>query len=150
MNYIIYILFRIAVLIIYLLPFRSVYVLSDVMAFLLNNVFKYRKDVVYKNIKSCFPEKIDIEIKAIADKFYTNLSDVIIEAIKGFTMSEKELHKRYNFLNREILNSYFEKGINAICLSAHFANWEWGVLIMGKQFNHKTFGVYKPLTLIST
>ena len=146
MNYFIYLLFRIAVFLIYLLPFKLVYVLSDILAFFLNKVFKYRKKVIYKNIKSCFPEKADTEIKVIADKFYTNLSDVIIEAIKGFTMSEKELHRRYNFLNREILNGYFEQGKSAICLSAHFSNWEWGVLIMGKQFRNKTFGIYKPLS----
>lgn len=61
-------------------------------------------------------------------------------------MSEKELHKRYNFINREVINQYFEKNQKVVCVSAHFSNWEWGVLIMGKQFNHKTFGVYKPLS----
>lgn len=146
MDYFVYILFRIAVFIIYLLPFKLLYVLSDTFAFFLNKVFKYRKKIVYRNIQSCFPEKTDTEIKKIADDFYINLSDVIVEAIKGFTMSEAELHKRYNFLNRELLNGYFDKGMSTICVSAHFNNWEWGVLIMGKQFKHKTFGVYKHLS----
>jgi len=146
MHYFIYILFRIAVLKAYVLPFNVLYVFSDIFAFFLNKVFKYRKKIVYKNISACFPDKTDIEIKKIADAFYAHLSDIIVEALKGFTMSESELHKRYNFLNRELLNSYFEKGQNAICVSAHFNNWEWGVLIMGKQFKHKPFGVYKPLS----
>jgi len=146
MNYIVYILFRMVVLKVQLMPFWFMYKVSDFLAFILKDLVKYRRKIVYENLKCCFPEKTEEERKAILDAFYVNLSDVILEAIKGYTMSEKELHKRYNFLNRDILNKYYEQGINSVCASAHFSNWEWGVIIMAKQFPHKTFGIYKPLT----
>ncbi len=79
MNYISYIFFRIFVFKISLLPFRALYIFSDFLAFLLNKVLKYRRKVVYNNIRKCFPEKNEIEIKTIADTFYRHLTDIILE-----------------------------------------------------------------------
>jgi len=145
MNYLVYILFRIFVFKIRILPFRCMYILSDVLAFFLNKVLRYRRKIVYKNIERCFPDKSVSEINKISDKFYHNLSDMILEAIKGFTMSKKQLLKRYVFTNKEIVNNYYKTGRHVIFVGGHYFNWEWGVLIIGSQFENKPFGVYKPL-----
>lgn len=145
MNYISYIFFRIFVFKISLLPFRALYIFSDFLAFLLNKVLKYRRKVVYNNIRKCFPEKSEIEIKTIADTFYRHLTDIILETFKGFGMSEKALRKRYVFTNREILENFYAQKRNVICACGHYNNWEWGVLTVGVYYPTKPFGVYKPM-----
>ncbi|MDD3875169.1 MAG: lysophospholipid acyltransferase family protein [Bacteroidales bacterium] len=145
MKYIGYIFFRLFVLKIALMPFPVMYVFSDFLAFVLRDVLNYRKKIVYDNMHQSFPDKTESEIEILVHGFYRNLSDIILESIKGFTMSEKELHKRYHFQNTHILNGLCNKGAHVICAGGHYGNWEWGVLIMGKQVDHQVYGVYKPL-----
>ncbi|OPZ99269.1 MAG: Lipid A biosynthesis lauroyl acyltransferase [Bacteroidetes bacterium ADurb.Bin408] len=145
MNYITYILFRIFVFKISLLPFRALYIFSDFLAFLLNKVLKYRKKVVYNNLRKCFPEKSEEEIKSIADTFYRHLTDIILETFKGFGMSEKALCKRYVFTNREILEKFYAQKRNVICACGHYNNWEWGGHTLGIYYPSKPFGVYKTI-----
>ncbi len=42
-----------------LLPFRLLFIISDVMAWIACDVLKYRRDVVRNNLKSSFPENDD-------------------------------------------------------------------------------------------
>ena len=49
-----------------------------------------------------FPEKSSTELSTIAKAFYRHLSDILVEGLKGVTLSKKELVKRYMFLNPEL------------------------------------------------
>ncbi|MCF6364603.1 MAG: lysophospholipid acyltransferase family protein [Bacteroidales bacterium] len=146
MQYIGYIFFRFLVFIFSLIPFWALYFYSDILYFFFFHVFGYRKKIVYNNLRKSFPDKADKEIHSIAKKFYTNLSDITLESIKGLSMSKKTLLKRYPVLNIELLDEFFNKGQNVIGLAAHYTNWEWGVISFGFQFKHKSVGLYKPLS----
>ena len=65
-------------------------------------VFGYRKEVVLNNLQLAFPEKSTKELKSIRRKFYRHFVDLFIEMIKSFTISEKELEKRFKYTNKEI------------------------------------------------
>lgn len=127
-----------------LIPFWLLYGISDVSRFLLFKVFKYRKKVIYDNLTKAFPEKSSKEIKAIANKFYKNFMDVLLEGFKGMTMSRKSVIKRYKLLNPELLDPYYEQGKNIICLGGHYTNWEWGVSI-DMHMKHDSVTVYKAV-----
>ncbi len=144
-HYLVYILFRIAVFLISIIPFRLLYVFSDLMALFLKKILRYRYTVIYKNLKACFPEKSDTEIRKIISNFYKNLSDIILESVKGFTMTEQQLHSRYQFKDKSLIDKYFDADRRVVCVTGHFCNWEWGVLILGRQLKHQTSGVYKPV-----
>ncbi len=146
MQYIGYIFFRFLVFIFSLIPFWALYIYSDILYFFFFYIVKYRKDVVFNNLKNSFPEKSEKEILKIAKGFYKNLSDITLESIKGLSMSKKTLKKRYPVVNIELLDEYFDKKQNLIGLAAHYTNWEWGVISFGFQFKHKSIGLYKPLT----
>jgi Kdo2-lipid IVA lauroyltransferase/acyltransferase len=49
-----------------LLPLRILYIISDGLYFLIYKVFKYRKNVVFKNLRNSFPEKDEKELNEIA------------------------------------------------------------------------------------
>ncbi len=141
-----YIFFRLLVFIFSLVPFRVLYLYSDILYFFFFYVFGYRKKVVFSNLKKSFPEKTEEEINKIAKGFYKNLSDITLESIKALSMSERTLLRRYPVVNLEVLDKYFDKGQSVIGLAAHYGNWEWGVASFGYQFKHKSIGIYKPLS----
>ena len=122
------------------------YIYSDILFFFLFHVFGYRREVVFQNLKNSFPDKTDEEITKITKKFYTNLSDVTVESIKGLSLSKKALKKRYPVINIDLLDNYFKKGQSVIGIAAHYSNWEWGVISFGFQFKHRSIGLYKPLS----
>ncbi|WP_075343663.1 lysophospholipid acyltransferase family protein [Tenacibaculum agarivorans] len=109
------------------LPMRVLYLISDFIFIIVFYVVKYRKDVVYDNLKLAFPEKTDTELKIIRKKSLRHFGDFIVESIKAFSISEKEVSKRYKFTNPEVLNTVASHNKNIILTGAHLNNWEWSV-----------------------
>jgi KDO2-lipid IV(A) lauroyltransferase len=128
------------------MPFRLLYFLSDGIYFLLYRVVRYRKRVVFNNLRNSFPEKSDKELKIIARKFYHHLSDVLVESMKAFTMKEEDVVKRYEYENTEFLDELYRQGKSVICVGGHYNNWEWAGIASGTQLKHLPVGFYKPLT----
>ena len=48
-----------------LLPLKVLYIFSDLLCLLIADVIRYRHQVIWKNLKSSFPEKSDEELKKI-------------------------------------------------------------------------------------
>ena len=109
------------------LPMFILYLISDFFYVLLYYVFGYRKEVVLKNISYAFPEKSEEKKQKIAKKFYKHFTDIMIESIKSFSISEKEILKRYKYKNPELVNKYAKEGKSIALVSAHLANWEWSI-----------------------
>ena len=132
-----------------LIPLRILYFFSDILAFLLYYVLKYRRKVVSENIRNSFPnaserEKIDLE-----KKFYTNFCDYIVETIKLCSISNKELNKRIKFDYSELEKILSEKKNCHIYLGHQF-NWEWANAHLAS-WSKKTdvVLVYKPLRSVT-
>ena len=106
---------------------RVLYVLSDFFFFLMFNVIGYRKIVVLENLKLAFPEKSEEERKKIAKDFFRHLTDLIMESVKAFSISEKEMSKRYRYKNPELVNNFTKQGRSIALVAAHQANWEWSI-----------------------
>lgn len=146
MQYLGYLAFRFLVFIFSLIPFGLMYKLSDGLAWLFFKVIKYRHRVVFTNLRNSFPEKSKAEIQEIARKFYFNMTDILLESIKGFSVSEKEMAERYKFTNPELVQNDNSAGGNSIMMAGHYTNWEWGAIILGHFFDKRTvIGFYKPL-----
>jgi KDO2-lipid IV(A) lauroyltransferase len=118
--------------------------ISDIFYVLLYYVFGYRKKVILKNISYAFPEKSFEEKEVIAKKFYRHFTDIMVESIKSFSISEKEILKRYKYLNPELVNKYAKEGKSIALVSAHLANWEWS-FSLPLVVNTKVFGAYNKL-----
>lgn len=126
-------------------PFRLLYRYSDLLFYLLYYVFRYRRKVVHSNLTHAFPNKNAGDITQIAKRFYRNFCDILLESIKGLTMSEEALRRRYVFTNPEIFDELYRNDGSALLLAAHFNNWEWGVLSFSLWARHTVMGIYKPL-----
>ncbi|MGE0088290.1 MAG: lysophospholipid acyltransferase family protein [Bacteroidales bacterium] len=129
-----------------LIPFWVLYRIADFIYFLLFKIFGYRKKVIISNLKKVFPLKSEKEIQQILSAVYLNLSDVLIEGIKGFTMLRKQVVKRHKITNPEILESIYQSGVSIIGVTGHYCNWEWGSLSASLQTQYEPVAFYKPLS----
>ena len=140
------ILFYLIILPISILPYPVIYLLSDTLYFVLYKLVGYRTEVVLKNIKNSFPEKDAKEHKVIMSQFYRHLCDLIVESIKGFTISEKQLRKRLIVTNPEVADQYANKGQGVIFVGGHINNWEICAQAVPFYSEHECIGIYKPLS----
>ena len=109
------------------LPMRILYIKSDIFFFLIYYVFRYRKNVVLENLRLAFPEKSEAERKKISKNFFKHFTDLFMESVKAFSISEKEILKRYTYKNPELVNYFTKQGKSIALVAAHQANWEWSI-----------------------
>lgn len=126
------------------LPMRVLYLKSDISFFLLYYIVGYRKKVVLSNLKTAFPKKTNQELKAISKKFFKHFTDLIFESIKSFSISEKEIRKRYVYKNIEIFKELEKKNKSIVLMGSHYANWEW-IICLNKFINFHPYGAYTKL-----
>ncbi len=146
MHRITFFFFYIFAMLIGLLPFPLLYKLSDFLSFILRKFIKYRKEVVTDNLKKSFPDIGKNDLEKITGRFYQNLTDVILEGIKSFTISRKQVFARHHIMNPEILDPYIQSRRGIIAVTVHYGNWEWGTLSPGLFIKSKIVGFYKPLS----
>lgn len=99
-----------------------------------------------ENLYNAFPEKTNEERYTIEKKYYQFLADMIVESIKMFTISEKEMNSRFKYKNLHVLNRFLDAGRAVIAVTAHYANWEWGSLSFAANVKQPVLIVFKPLS----
>lgn len=107
------------------IPFRMLYVLSDIIFFPFYFVIRYRRKVVRKNLTESFPDKGIDEIIGIEKKFYHFFIDMALESCKLISITPEELRQRMKFTNIEIANEMLSKGQSISVFLGHYGNWEW-------------------------
>ena len=91
------------------LPFPLLYFVSDIFYVLIYYVFRYRRGVVYTNLKKSFPEKTEKEIHEITKKFYKYFCDLTLETFKTLTFSKEEAIRRCKFHDHELFQRLYEQ-----------------------------------------
>ena len=107
------------------LPFSVLYLLSDFLFFVSFRVIKYRRAIVWDNLKNSFPNKDHEELRIIERNFYANLCDYAVETLKLLSISKDELSRRMSYTNPEILQPYADRNQSVILMASHQFNWEW-------------------------
>lgn len=140
------ILYYLVILPISYLPFFLLYRLSDFAFFMMYCVIGYRKKVVMMNIKNSFPDKTSKEHSQIAKRFYKHFCDLILEGLKGFTISKKQINKRFKMHRDGIIADLYKQEKDIVFVGGHYNNWEILALGIGMQLEHTVVGIYKPLS----
>lgn len=130
--------------IISLLPLWIFYRLSDGLYYLVYHVVRYRRRVVYANLRSSFPEKSEAEIERIAKDFYSFFCDYIVETLKFFSMGEKNIRKRMKFEGLGQVKEDFANGRSVSVYLGHYCNWEW-ISSLGLHLDEQCGQIYHPL-----
>lgn len=108
-----------------LLPLRVHYFISDILYWFLMYVIKYRRELVWNNLKTSFPEKTDEEILALQKQFYHYFCDYLVETVKLMTMSLDDLSERMTFSGLDEMNDMLLSGKSVAIFLGHYGNWEW-------------------------
>ena len=145
MNLLSALLFSIAIIFIWLLPVPLLYGFSNLLRIIVCRVIGYRRDVVKKNLEGSFPGMTETELKRVTQLFYKNLVDIFLEGIWAFTISPKQILKRYRIINPEVLESFFISGQSVIGVTGHYTNWEWGSLSASLQTQFNIVAFYKRI-----
>ncbi|MBV6639787.1 MAG: hypothetical protein KI791_03670, partial [Cyclobacteriaceae bacterium] len=105
------------------LPFFFWYFVSDLLYYPAK--WFYRRKVVVGNLKSVFPDMSEKEVNVLADKFYKNFCDLIVEIFKSLTISLEEIRARCIVKNPEMFDQNNCADREVLMYSIHNANWEW-------------------------
>ncbi|MET0758784.1 MAG: lysophospholipid acyltransferase family protein [Flavobacterium sp.] len=126
------------------LPFRILYLLSDVTYVLVYKIIGYRKKTVRENLALTLPHLSDKERLIIERKFFHHFCDGFFEMAKTMTISEKEINKRFVFTNLELYQNLEKKQKSIALMAAHYGSYEW-LVSMNKHISFKGYGIYKKI-----
>ena len=108
-----------------MLPLGVLYLFSDFIFCVVYRVLRYRKKVVRKNLTEAFPEKSEREIGNIEKEYYHFMCDIIVETVKLLHISPRQLRRRVEVTNPDIVNACVAEGRSAVLMLGHYGNWEW-------------------------
>ena len=128
------------------LPYSVIYKLSDVLYLIFYYLIDYRKKIVTKNISNSFPDLDSTAKKKVTKLFYKHLCDIMVESIKSFTISKKQLSKRFVITNPEIIDAFAVKNQSVIVVGGHYNNWEMFAQATPLFHQQNCLGIYKPLS----
>jgi KDO2-lipid IV(A) lauroyltransferase len=122
---------------------------GSVLYFLLAVVLRYRYSVVTDNLEKSFPEKNSQQIYDLRKAFYLHLCDLMIETIRSFGFTQKQVEHSVIFRENECTQSILSGSENAILLFGHYHNWEYITQSCGVFFtqtkNQKMIGFFKTI-----
>ncbi|HEY5690848.1 MAG TPA: lysophospholipid acyltransferase family protein, partial [Cyclobacteriaceae bacterium] len=127
------------------LPSWILYRISDFMYLVLYRIAGYRKKVVSNNIKNSFPEFSLAQQKLLERQFYKHFCDLVMESIKAFTISKKELQKRFVERNPELFQKYYDNGQHVTLVGGHSGNWELYAISVALNLPHQPVALYAAL-----
>ena len=128
-----------------LLPLSLLYILSDFIFFILFYVIKYRRNVVFNNLKNSFPLKSEEELKSIEKTYFSYLADLMVETIKMLSASPQFLQKRYSLTNKDLIDKYESENRSYLIAVGHYGNWEWNTVVTPLTLKAKPLIIYKPM-----
>lgn len=106
------------------LPYRALYVISDIANLVLYHIVRYRRDIVRRNITSAFPEKSLEECISIERGFYKWFCDYFVETVKLMSVSRQELLSRIEFRGIDKIEECFDRSQTCAGILGHYGNWE--------------------------
>ncbi|MDR1197873.1 MAG: lysophospholipid acyltransferase family protein [Prevotellaceae bacterium] len=131
-----------------LLPFRALYLFSNILYFPMYYCIRYRRKITRKNLLNAFPEKDLKTIIKIEKKFYSFFCDYMVETVKLFSISEKSIRRRMTFEGVEDVVKEMGNDKSCILILGHYCNWEWvtSVPLHLSDNSNFVFGqIYQPL-----
>ncbi len=126
------------------LPFRVLYLLSDLLYPLIYHIIGYRKKVVRKNLELVFPKKNVAERLRIEKKFFRHMCDMFLEMIKTMGMTAEQMDERFKMSNEGIINNYAERNRSTVLFAGHYASWEW-LLALNRSLKPNAYGIYQKI-----
>ncbi len=127
------------------LPRWLVYIIADIIWFWVFKVFGYRRKVIFRNIRSCFPELSEKEIKRVWSEFGRQFFHVLGEAIFAYKFKLEDWKERIIIEDSDKLKEYLKNNRTVLLTYGHMSNWEWPLVSLSSLLKLETEFLYKPM-----
>ncbi|WP_323758598.1 lysophospholipid acyltransferase family protein [Roseivirga sp.] len=128
-----------------LLPLWALYTLSDFLYMVAYKIGRYRVRVVSTNLKNSFPNHSEKELIKIRQQFYRHFSDLLVESLKIFSISEEEAKARFVVTNPEVLQPFIDTNRSILIVGGHYNNWEMLAVGIDAYIEHQSVAIYHAL-----
>ncbi|MCJ7812998.1 lysophospholipid acyltransferase family protein [bacterium] len=112
------------VLYVWMVSFKTVLLIADVLGYFVFSVLRIRRKVVMDNLMHSFPEKSKKELLGIARRTYQNFAKMIFEYIRFPLMKKEDVLSICSVEGMEHVDWALKKGKGAVIIAGHFGNWE--------------------------
>jgi KDO2-lipid IV(A) lauroyltransferase len=126
-------------------PLRALYVLSGFIYFLAYYVVRHRHAVIREQLGRVFPDLPEAERVALHKRFLKNFCDVLVEALKSFSMTPEQMAERVHLVDPSAVRRHLESGHSVMLVTSHLCNWEWLLQGVTVQLGFPVDAAYKPL-----
>lgn len=127
-----------------MLPFKALFLFSDLIYLIVYYVIGYRKKTVRENLALALPHLSVEERLIIEKKSFRHLCDMFLEMIKTMTISKEEISKRFTFTNLDVYKKLESQQKSIAMMMAHYASYEW-VISMNAFVTYSGFAIYKKI-----
>jgi KDO2-lipid IV(A) lauroyltransferase len=121
-------------------------IFTSVLFFFLYYIIRYRKKIVYGNLRNSFPEKSEYEIQIIARRFYRHLANVFFDGVRAFAISKDDLRDKLKCENPEVLRKHYDEGRSVVVTVGHYSSWELFLAGINLFIRHRAAVIYQPLS----
>jgi len=124
-NFLAYILFKVFVLVMSLLPLRSALGLGKALGAVCYRLAGSRRTLALSNIRRAFGDsKSEGEVCEIAAGMFRSLGMMLVEFARLRSVDKAYIDKYVSFEGLEHFERAVKRGKGAVCLTAHYDNWE--------------------------
>jgi KDO2-lipid IV(A) lauroyltransferase len=113
------------ILVILLIPLEMVFVISNWLGWIVFSVFRVRRKVVLKNLRTAFPEKSTKSLKQIGLRTYQNFAKMVFEYSRFPLLKKETVLADWEVEGIEHVDGALERGNGAVLVAGHFGNWEY-------------------------
>ncbi len=113
------------------LPLTISKIFSEFLSIIIQYVFAYRRQLVYKNLKSAFPEKSELEIKSIMRSVYRSFMQLWVELLNSWRLNNNYFSKNFSISQWQVVENALKEGKGLIVVSGHLGNFEWLAYYLG-------------------
>ncbi len=127
------------------IPWSVLYLFSNLLAWILKNILRYRRGVIDSNLLIAFPHSHKRQRDKWRSIFYSHFADLIVEMIKSLSMSEDDLRRRLILENSKVFEELYEQKKPVIVVWGHYTNFELMAMGLPLLIPQKTHAVYQAL-----
>lgn len=124
------------------LPFRMLLGIGVMIGVAFKHLSKSRRNVIQKNIATCFPELNESQQTELINQNYRETGMMVSQTLKAFLSWDGGLFKNLNIEGSEYLERAQTTGQGVLLVSGHFTALDIGGRVICEKF--PVSGVYRP------
>lgn len=118
--------------------FKSIEKSANLIAFILRELFRFRRDIVKKNLDLVYNGVYPQPYKELIKNIYRNFTYLWFELLQAKKINTDNFNQHFKIHDLDILDNALKKKNGVILLTGHLGNFEWSMPFFGlKGYNLK-------------